>query len=120
MSLRAEALYPGRRECLPLLFRLGVDVGEMHRRISLTDKHAIPTDRVRVLMEAHTAVAEQRKSLERDDTGLRHGPRQGGPATPIKVLIGENNACVRPTDAGDLAKRFGEVFSKHFRCGLIP
>src|SRR6516165_2908063 len=81
MSLRAEALYPGRRERLSLLLRLGVDVGEMHRRTSLADKHAIPTDRVRVLMEAHTAVAEQRKSLERDDTGVRHGPREGGPAT---------------------------------------
>jgi hypothetical protein len=62
-----------------------------------------------MLMETHTAVAEQGKRLKRDDTGLRHGTRQGGPATTIEVLIGENNACVGPTDAGDFTKGAGEV-----------
>src|SRR5262245_57950163 len=120
MALRAEALYPGRRKRLSFLLRGGIDFGELNRYISLAHEHAIPTNRVRVLMEAHTAVTEQGKRLERDDPGLRHGPRQGGPATPIKVLIGENNACVRPTDASDLTKRFGEVLRKHCRCCFIP
>ena len=120
MALLAEAFYPGRSERLSFLFRGGIDFGEMNRSIPFAHEHAIPTDRVRVLMEAHTAVAEQRKSPEGDDTGLRHGPRQGGPATPITVLIGENNTCVRPTDAGDFTKRFGEIRRKHCYCCLIP
>src|SRR5438105_4464297 len=109
MSLHAEALYPGLSEHLSFLFRLGVDVGKMNRHISFTYKHAIPTDRVRVLMEAYTTVAEQGKGLKRDDTGLRHGTRQGGPTATIEVLIRENDACVGPTDAGDLTKGFREV-----------
>src|SRR5215468_957443 len=120
MALRAEAFYPGRRERLSFLCRSGIDFGEMNRSISLAHEHTIPTNRVCVLMEAHTAVAEQGKSLEWDDTSLRHGPRQGGPATPIKILIGENNTCVRPTDAGDFTKRFGEIRRKHCYCCLIP
>src|SRR5215510_14456688 len=120
MALLAEAFYPSRSERASFLLRVGTDVGEINLSISLAHEHAIPTDRVRVLMEAHSAVAKQGESLERDDTGLRHGPRQGGPATPIKVLIGENNACVRPTDAGNLTKRFGEVLRKHCRCCFIP
>ena len=75
MALLAEAFYPGRSERSSFLLRVGTDFGEMNRSIPLAHEHAIPTDRVRVLMEAHTAVAEQGKSLERDDPGLRHGPR---------------------------------------------
>ena len=87
MALHAEALSPGRSKRLSLLLRLGVDFAETNRRSSLAYQHAIPTDRVGVLMEAYTAVAEQGKSLKRDDTGLLHGARQGGPAATIEVLI---------------------------------
>src|SRR5712671_2804845 len=120
MSLHAEALYPGHSDQLSFLFRLGIDVGKMNRHISLAYKYAIPTDRVRVLMEADTTVAAQGKGLKRDDTGLRHGTRQGGPAATIEVLIRKNNACVGPTDADDLTKGFREVLSKHCRRCLIP
>src|SRR5260370_6740014 len=120
MALHAEALDPGHSEQLSLVFRFGIEVGKMNRPISLAYKYAIPTDRVRVLMEADTTVAEQGKGLKRDDTGLRHGTRQGGPAATIEVLIRENNACVGPTDADNLTKCFREVLSKHSRRCLIP
>src|SRR5688572_7616821 len=75
MSLRAETLDPGRSERLSAGFRLVVDFGKMNRHIPLAHQHAIPTDRVRVLMEARPAVAEEGKGLEGDHTGVSHGPR---------------------------------------------
>ena len=120
MSLHAEALDPGRREPLALLFRLGIDVSERNGRPSLAYQHAIPTNRVCVFMEACATVAEQGKSLERDHTGLRHGPRQGGPAATIEVLIGENNASIGPAGAGNFTKGVGKVTSKRGRGALVP